>query len=140
MVSGQLDRAASDRYQALDDLMEQIELCQDNLYPASCARGYAGAYVDARQREADAFLSMLLHVVRSVAPIPDAKAVVLFSNGFTRTPEADAMDASRFVLGDDTIDRMLFSPVKVTVTALESGESFEGGHIDTAILSRSFSS
>ena len=37
------------------------------------------------------------------------------------------------------IDRMLFSPAKVTVTALESGESFEGGHIDTAILSRSFS-
>jgi methenyltetrahydromethanopterin cyclohydrolase len=38
------------------------------------------------------------------------------------------------------IDRMLFSPAKVTVTALESGDSFEGGHIDTAILSRSFSS
>jgi hypothetical protein len=28
----------------------------------------------------------------------------------------------------------------VTVTALESGESFQAGHIDTAILSRSFSS
>jgi methenyltetrahydromethanopterin cyclohydrolase len=38
------------------------------------------------------------------------------------------------------IDRMLFSPAKVTVTALETGESFEAGHIDTAILSRSFSS
>jgi methenyltetrahydromethanopterin cyclohydrolase len=38
------------------------------------------------------------------------------------------------------IDRMLFSPAKVTVTALESGESFEAGHIDTAILARSFSS
>jgi methenyltetrahydromethanopterin cyclohydrolase len=37
------------------------------------------------------------------------------------------------------IDRMLFSPAMVTVTALESGESFEAGHIDTAILSRSFS-
>ena len=36
------------------------------------------------------------------------------------------------------IDRMLFSPAMVTVTALESGESFEAGHIDTAILSRSF--
>ncbi len=36
------------------------------------------------------------------------------------------------------IDRMLFSPAKVTVTSLKSGESFEGGHIDTAILSRSF--
>jgi methenyltetrahydromethanopterin cyclohydrolase len=36
------------------------------------------------------------------------------------------------------IDRMLFSPAKVTVTALESGESFEAGHIDAAILARSF--
>ncbi len=38
------------------------------------------------------------------------------------------------------IDRMLFSPAMVTVTALKSGESFESGHIDTAILARSFSS
>jgi methenyltetrahydromethanopterin cyclohydrolase len=37
------------------------------------------------------------------------------------------------------IDPMLFSPAMVTVTALKSGESFEAGHIDTAILSRSFS-
>ena len=36
------------------------------------------------------------------------------------------------------IDRMLFSPAKVTVTALETGESFQAGHIDNAILSRSF--
>jgi methenyltetrahydromethanopterin cyclohydrolase len=36
------------------------------------------------------------------------------------------------------IDRMLFSPAKVTVTALKTGESFEAGHIDTAVLSRSF--
>jgi len=36
------------------------------------------------------------------------------------------------------IDRMLFSPAMVTVTALDTGESFEAGHIDTAILTRSF--
>jgi methenyltetrahydromethanopterin cyclohydrolase len=36
------------------------------------------------------------------------------------------------------IDRMLFSPAKVTVTALNTGESFEGGHIDMAVLLRSF--
>lgn len=36
------------------------------------------------------------------------------------------------------IDRMLFSPAMVTVTALDSGESFEAGRIDDAILSRSF--
>jgi len=37
------------------------------------------------------------------------------------------------------IDPMLFSPAKVTVTALETGESFQSGHIDVAVLSRSFS-
>ena len=36
------------------------------------------------------------------------------------------------------IDRMLFSPAKVTVTALKSGRSFQAGHIDTAVLARSF--
>ena len=36
------------------------------------------------------------------------------------------------------IDRMLFSPAKVTVTALKSGQSFQTGHIDTAVLARSF--
>jgi methenyltetrahydromethanopterin cyclohydrolase len=36
------------------------------------------------------------------------------------------------------IDRMLFSPAMVTVTSLKSGESFIGGRIDTAVLSRSF--
>lgn len=37
------------------------------------------------------------------------------------------------------IDRMLFSPAMVTVTALGSGKSFEAGRIDQAVLSRSFS-
>ncbi|HZP08528.1 methenyltetrahydromethanopterin cyclohydrolase [Methyloceanibacter sp.] len=37
------------------------------------------------------------------------------------------------------IDRMLFSPAMVTVTALKSGKSFEAGRIDSAVLSRSFS-
>ncbi|HZP10133.1 methenyltetrahydromethanopterin cyclohydrolase, partial [Methyloceanibacter sp.] len=36
------------------------------------------------------------------------------------------------------IDRMLFSPAMVTVTALKSGKSFEAGRIDSAVLSRSF--
>jgi methenyltetrahydromethanopterin cyclohydrolase len=36
------------------------------------------------------------------------------------------------------IDRMLFSPAMVTVTALKTGESFEAGRIDTTALSRSF--
>ena len=36
------------------------------------------------------------------------------------------------------IDPMLFSPAKVTVTALKTGESFQSGHIDEAVLQRSF--
>jgi methenyltetrahydromethanopterin cyclohydrolase len=37
------------------------------------------------------------------------------------------------------IDPMLFSPAKVTVTSLKTGDSFQSGHIDAAILQRSFS-
>lgn len=51
-------------------------------------------------------------------------------------PFADIFGA---VKGDFyAIDPMLFSPAMVTVTALETGESFEAGRIDDAILSRSF--
>jgi methenyltetrahydromethanopterin cyclohydrolase len=37
------------------------------------------------------------------------------------------------------IDPMLFSPAEVTVTALDSGESFRAGHIDLKLLDASFS-
>lgn len=51
-------------------------------------------------------------------------------------PFADIFEA---VKGDFyAIDRMLFSPAMVTVTALKTGESFEAGRIDSAVLSRSF--
>ncbi len=36
------------------------------------------------------------------------------------------------------IDPMLFSPAKITVTALESGESFQSGEIDLGLLDASF--
>jgi methenyltetrahydromethanopterin cyclohydrolase len=36
------------------------------------------------------------------------------------------------------IDPMLFSPAEVTVTALESGESFHAGHLDLRLLDASF--
>lgn len=36
------------------------------------------------------------------------------------------------------IDPMLFSPAKVTVTSLDTGESFQNGKIDDAVLQRSF--
>jgi methenyltetrahydromethanopterin cyclohydrolase len=36
------------------------------------------------------------------------------------------------------IDPMLFSPAEVIVTAVESGESFRGGHVDLGLLDASF--
>lgn len=36
------------------------------------------------------------------------------------------------------IDPMLFSPARVTVTSLETGESFQAGKVDDAVLQRSF--
>jgi methenyltetrahydromethanopterin cyclohydrolase len=45
----------------------------------------------------------------------------------------------RRVKGDFyAIDPMLFSPAQVTVTALETGESFHHGHIDQSLLDASF--
>jgi methenyltetrahydromethanopterin cyclohydrolase len=52
-------------------------------------------------------------------------------------PFAEIFDA---VKGDFyQIDPMLFSPAKVIVTSLETGESFHGGKIDEDILKRCFS-
>jgi methenyltetrahydromethanopterin cyclohydrolase len=36
------------------------------------------------------------------------------------------------------MDRLLFSPARVTVTALDSGRSFHGGALDEALIDRSF--
>jgi methenyltetrahydromethanopterin cyclohydrolase len=36
------------------------------------------------------------------------------------------------------MDRLLFSPAQVTITALESGRSFRGGQLDPAMIDRSF--
>lgn len=45
----------------------------------------------------------------------------------------------RGVKGDFyAIDPMLFSPAEIIVTAVETGESFRGGRIDTALLDASF--
>jgi len=43
--------------------------------------------------------------VRSIKPIPDVKAMVLFSNGFSRVPAAGALAAVRKVLGDSVAQR-----------------------------------
>jgi len=36
------------------------------------------------------------------------------------------------------MDRLLFSPAQVAVTALDSGRSFAGGHLNPTLLDKSF--
>jgi len=38
------------------------------------------------------------------------------------------------------IDKMLFSPAKAMVTAVDSGKSFQSGGIDDVLIARSFGS
>jgi VWFA-related protein len=109
--------AAEDRYGALDDLVDSIASCQSTFSPAACAEQQAAGYRDARTREADAILVSLGHLVRALAPIPDMKTIVLFSEGFTRTPAADAVDAASLALG----------PTVASGIALFSDPSIERG-------------
>lgn len=102
------DRAISDRYRELDSLMRAMERCRNAALPASCAGRLAGAYEDDRRREADALMSALTQLLRSVGSIPDSKMLVLFSNGFARSTTADAVDAARAVLSDRVADHMVF--------------------------------
>jgi methenyltetrahydromethanopterin cyclohydrolase len=51
-------------------------------------------------------------------------------------PFAEIFDSNK---GDFyAMDRLLFSPARVTVTALESGRSFHGGALDEALIDKSF--
>ena len=76
------------------------------------------------------------------APAPDARQLAhdLPSTGsrdFGR-PFAEVFKAYK---GDFyAMDRLLFSPAQVSVTALDSGRSFSGGRVDPALLDASFSS
>jgi methenyltetrahydromethanopterin cyclohydrolase len=75
---------------------------------------------------------------------PDDQAVELAE----RLPSSASRDYGRpfkeifaAVQGDFyAIDPMLFSPAKVSVSALESGRTFTGGRLDLALLERSFTS
>ncbi len=101
------DRAISDRYGELDYLMSAMETCKNDSTPYRCARKLSGGFEFERRREADTLTSALIHLLRSVASIPEAKTMVLFSNGVARSSTADAVDAARVVLGEAEADRMI---------------------------------
>jgi len=106
-VLDDVDVAKEDRYGELDTLMDMLQRCREAPSPWGCASRHAGAYEDSARRDAERFLVTMLQLVRSIAAIPDTKAIVAFSKGFPRNPSSDAIDAARVVLGWDVADRMM---------------------------------
>lgn len=98
---GMTEKAAEDRQSAISTLVDEMDDCKTNgaSTQSSCAQHIAEAYEDDRRREIDAFTKALDLLARSLAPIPETKAVVLFSEGFARNPAQDAMDVADAVFG-----------------------------------------
>jgi methenyltetrahydromethanopterin cyclohydrolase len=73
-------------------------------------------------------------------PASEARALVgKLSSKASRDYGRPFAEIFKAVKGDFyAIDPMLFSPAKVTVTALETGESFQSGDIDLGLLDASF--
>ncbi len=108
-VASSADRAGADRFAEIETLMDVLETCQSSNQEA-CAQRHASAYVADRLREADGLLRALILYVRALTPIPDIKTLVLFSEGFSRSPASDTFDAATVVLGTSVASRMLTSP------------------------------
>jgi VWFA-related protein len=98
---GYVERASEDRYRAIDSLVDQMEQCKGRSNADVCAQRHVDAYEDSRLRDIDAFVTAITLLTRSVSPIPDTKALYLFSEGFPRVPGADAADAAEATLGSE---------------------------------------
>jgi VWFA-related protein len=98
MAEGQLLHTGDDRTRALRSLIEGVESCRATP-TTGCVQRSVNEYEDARLREAQDLLFALTTITRSLTPIPDIKTVVLFSDGFSRTPFSDGFDAVRATLG-----------------------------------------
>jgi hypothetical protein len=88
--------------------MEEMERCRDDSRPDSCAQKFADSSGDERERELDSYMTALTQLTRALRPIPDAKAIVLFSDGFSRVPSSEATNAARATLGFDVAMRLHF--------------------------------
>jgi VWFA-related protein len=104
------ERATDDRFGAIEELMQMLETCRNAGDGGACAERHGHSYEDARKREADAFLTALILLTRALAPIPDVKTLVLFSEGFSRIPSQDAFEAATAVLGFGTARMLPFGP------------------------------
>ena len=96
-----VQRASEDRYRALDSLVDAMENCKGSGSASVCAQRVSDAYENDRIRDLDAFATAIKLLIRSVAPIPETKALYLITEGFPRTPSSDAADAAEAVLGSD---------------------------------------
>ena len=102
-----LEHAAEDRTRSVTDLLEGMESCRsEGSQRANCAQRISAEYENARMREAKDFVYALTTLTRALAPIPDLKAVVFFSDGFSREPFSDAFDAARASLGVEIAVRL----------------------------------
>ncbi|HEX6851567.1 MAG TPA: VWA domain-containing protein [Candidatus Polarisedimenticolaceae bacterium] len=97
-------RASAERARAIDQLILELQNCRDRGASATeqCANRVVTSYADDRVRELDAFASALRWVLYAVAGVPEAKTVVVFSEGVSRDPSRDGTDAAAAVLGIGT--------------------------------------
>jgi methenyltetrahydromethanopterin cyclohydrolase len=100
----------------------------------------AGSFVAAMGRTNDAIIYGGMVHLFVTGPDGDAKRLAsdLPSAG-SRDYGRPFADVFKSYKGDFyAMDRLLFSPARVTVTALDSGRSFHGGALDEALIDKSF--
>lgn len=85
-------RTVEDREGMLDDLVQQITTCRSKTDPAICANRFLEAFRAENLRQVDVYLTGLTTLIRSLAPIPETKALVLISDGFPRDPNQEGLD------------------------------------------------
>jgi VWFA-related protein len=108
LALGQAHRASGDRHADLDQLVDDLERCLPlGVQAYTCASQRGASYEHERRVEAQVLLQALTQTLASLASIPDAKMLVLFGNGFLRTPAADVYDATRATLGETVADRVI---------------------------------
>ena len=100
----------------------------------------AAAFVEAMGRTNDAIIYGGWVHLMVAGPEADARALAeALPSGTSRDHGKPFAEIFKSVKGDFyAIDPLLFSPARVTVTALESGRSHHAGKLDEALIDRSF--
>jgi VWFA-related protein len=92
-----------DRSRELRDLMRNLDSCRQTSPVRPCALHLARRYVQQRVQEAENLLESLELAVRVLGTVPGRKYLVLFSNGFSIQPGAEAANALEAALGAEQV-------------------------------------